>query len=264
MPPAAAATLEAVSDNNQCVCKSEIILHHVQDEKCTCKDFWEIVEENTNLKLRIAQLERELQTAQAQLSGKPNVDEYESLTIDGAKWKAFWWYKPNSWPIDVLGMSYGTCRQADSYCFGRLPPPLIEADTEILAKDSSGNMYRWKFNPANPTAHAAWLAFHDHIEAKVLNNEAWNPKVIVGIPPKQSQDSFMYRKQNGVASLLLDDDNCDCLSTLSMGHGMCGTTFETQYSQPNVYGVDVLYDNHCQPPLPGNQLYLYFKEQDVE
>jgi hypothetical protein len=39
----------------------------------------------------------------------------------------------------------------------------------------------------------------------------------------------MYRGQEGVKSLLLDDDNCDCLSTLSMGHGLCGTGFSTQY-----------------------------------
>jgi hypothetical protein len=45
----------------------------------------------------------------------------------------------------------------------------------------------------------------------------------------QDQDSFMYRDQQGVKSFLLDDDNCDCLSTLSMGHGLCGTTFSTSY-----------------------------------
>jgi hypothetical protein len=39
----------------------------------------------------------------------------------------------------------------------------------------------------------------------------------------------MYRDQQGVKSFLLDDDNCDCLSTLSMGHGLCGTTFSTSY-----------------------------------
>ena len=39
----------------------------------------------------------------------------------------------------------------------------------------------------------------------------------------------MYREQEGVKSLLLGDDNCDCLSTLSMGHGLCGTGFSTTY-----------------------------------
>ncbi len=39
----------------------------------------------------------------------------------------------------------------------------------------------------------------------------------------------MYRGQEGVKSVLLDDDNCDCLSTLSMGHGLCGTGFSTKY-----------------------------------
>ena len=69
----------------------------------------------------------------------------------------------------------------------------------------------------------------------------------------------MYRTQNGVKSLLLDDDNCDCLTTLSMGHGMCGTGFSTSYGPANRFGVDLLYDPHCQTPNPQWGLSLYFK-----
>ena len=49
----------------------------------------------------------------------------------------------------------------------------------------------------------------------------------LGPSPNAAQDSFMYRVQNGVRSLLLDDNNCDCHSTLSMGHGMHNTGFST-------------------------------------
>lgn len=72
----------------------------------------------------------------------------------------------------------------------------------------------------------------------------------------------MYRVQNGVRSLLLDDDNCDCYSTLSMGHGMCGTGFSASYGPAGRYGVDVLYDTHCQTPDPKHGLTLYFRDDD--
>ena len=71
----------------------------------------------------------------------------------------------------------------------------------------------------------------------------------------------MYRTQNGVKSLLLDDDNCDCLSTLSMGHGMCGATHSTKYSQVGVKGVDVLSDPGCNGPRPDIGLTLYFRSR---
>ena len=67
---------------------------------------------------------------------------------------------------------------------------------------------------------------------------------------KATQDSFMYRTQNGVNSLLLDDDNCDCSSSLSMGHGMCNAGHSTSYSKPNVFGVDKLCDPGCRGPFP--------------
>ena len=67
----------------------------------------------------------------------------------------------------------------------------------------------------------AWL--HFNISFQIKNSKPWNPDTIEGTKPKSNQDSFMYRVQNGVKSVLLDDDNCDCLSSLSFGHGLCGT-----------------------------------------
>ena len=85
------------------------------------------------------------------------------------------------------------------------------------------------------------------------------PSSLTGRKHTAIQDSFMYRTQNGVKSLLLDDDNCDCLSTLSMGHGMCGNGFSTSYGPTNRFGVDLLYDTNCQTPDPQRGLSLYFK-----
>lgn len=82
---------------------------------------------------------------------------------------------------------------------------------------------------------------------------------VIGPHPNRVQDSFMYRSQNGVRSVLLDDDNCDCLSTLSMGHGMCNSGFSTSYGPAQRFGVDVLYDTHCQTPDPKHGLSLYFR-----
>ena len=83
--------------------------------------------------------------------------------------------------------------------------------------------------------------------------------LVIGPQPNANQDSFMYRAQNGVRSLLLDDDNCDCYSTLSMGHGMCTSSFSTSYGPSGRFGVDLLYDTYCQTPDPKRGLALYFK-----
>ena len=80
-----------------------------------------------------------------------------------------------------------------------------------------------------------------------------------GPTPNAQQDSFMYRVQNGVRSLLLDDDNCDCLTTLSMGHGMCNSGFSTSFGPSGRFGVDLLYDTYCQTPDPKRGLTLYFR-----
>lgn len=83
--------------------------------------------------------------------------------------------------------------------------------------------------------------------------------MLSGKKPKAVQDSFMYREQNGVRSLLLDDDNCDCLSTLNLGHGMCLSSHKTKYSKANIFGVDALYDPSCHGPVPGIGLTLYYR-----
>lgn len=140
----------------------------------------------------------------------------------------------------------------------------IENSTEMLAVDSQGTKYKWRFDSNNRVAHAAWEAFHDHQTTlySQVKNEAipWSPKILNGSTPDAKQDSFMYRDQNGVRSILLDDDNCDCLSSLSMGHGMCNDGHSRSYSAANLFGVDTLYDSGCSGPRPDNGLTLYFRK----
>ena len=192
----------------------------------------------------------------------------KKLRLDdfGGGWRAFWWYRKDiAWPkqiTDILGSPYGSCQELDIYCFQRLPKWLKESDTELLAVDSKGTVYKWAFNPKNPVSHAAWLAFHDHRETPykaALNSSPWNPVVLKGKLASRTQDSFMYRKQNGVKSLLLDDDNCDCDSSLNLGHGMCRASHSTSYSKANVFGVDALYDSGCHGPVPSIGLTLYYR-----
>ncbi|XP_013396253.1 uncharacterized protein LOC106163256 [Lingula anatina] len=191
---------------------------------------------------------------------------YKVIEEDGARWRLFWWYKANTtWPAlvsDVLQDKYGDCDASAPYCFGRLPEALMENQAEMLGIDSADNAYRWKFNSNNRVSHAVWEAFHDHKDAQVKNVDVWNPKVIRGTAPKAAQDSFHYRMEHGVRSLQIDDDNCDCLTSLSMGHGMCLEGFSTQYGPENVYGVDLLYDTYCNTPKPSNGLFLYFRDDD--
>lgn len=51
--------------------------------------------------------------------------------------------------------------------------------------------------------------------------------------------------ENGIKSLLLDDDNCGCESTLSMGHGMCSGGYSSSYGYQPPKGVDYLDDHGC-------------------
>ena len=80
-----------------------------------------------------------------------------------------------------------------------------------------------------------------------------------GTGPTVAQDSFMYRMEHGIASILIDDDNCDCQSSLSLGHGMCYSTFDPKFGPAGRYGVDLLSDTGCHTPSPVNGLTLYFK-----
>ena len=195
------------------------------------------------------------------------VMHHGTLCTHGENWLAFWWWTAGAtWPTDerdVLAYPYGYCSLYSEYCFGRIPAWAREDSTEMLAIDSEGNEYLWKFDPENVVAHAAWLAFHDHqvtLAGKVVNSQdGWDPVVLKGTKPKAKQDSFMYREQNGVKSILMDDDNCDCLTTLNIGHGMCGSGHSTSYGPANQFGVDALYDSHCNVPRPEVGLILYFR-----
>ena len=141
----------------------------------------------------------------------------------GLRWTAFWWWpKDGTWPLhvrDVLEHPYGTCKDTDVYCFQRLPLWSIEDHTRILAIDSDGSVFMWSFSSQNPTAHAAWRAFHDHVETKpgaIINGHAWNPTVIEGKRTPAPQDSFLYSDQKGIKSIHLDDDNGYCKNTLRL------------------------------------------------
>ena len=190
-----------------------------------------------------------------------------SFSDSSGDWTAFWWIDGfnTPWPAgenDVLAYAFGHCKAIDPYCFGRLPLTANEDSTEMLAVDSYGTKYKWSFDSSNTVAHAAWRAFHDHqtIPFGEVRNQAnpWTPQVLSGNAPAENQDSFMYRDQYGVRSILLDDDACDCKSSLNIGHGMCNSG-DTPYGASGQYGVDSLYDPGCQVPRYGVGLILFFR-----
>ena len=176
-------------------------------------------------------------------------------------WTAFWWYDAYTawpdWEKDVLKYEFGHCNSTDPYCFGRLPWSAVEDSTEMLAVDSKNTIYIWRFNSSNDVGHAVWRAFHDHqltYYRDVLNRQEWAPDVLSGNSPERAQDSFMYREQNGIRSILLDDNNCNCYSSLSFGHGMCFNNGTYGWK-----GVDALYDQYCTKPRTSVGLTLYFR-----
>ena len=62
---------------------------------------------------------------------------------------------------------------------------------------------------------------------------------------------------------MLDDDTCDCKSTLNAGHAMCGSSWNQTYAQPDGaylrYGVDTLNDGGCRGPVPERTLELFYR-----
>eukprot|EP00050_Salpingoeca_kvevrii_P020935 m.104312 g.104312 ORF g.104312 m.104312 type:complete len:353 (-) comp9099_c0_seq2:133-1191(-) len=196
------------------------------------------------------------------------------LDAYGGDWIRFWKWAPGAqWPCtnhnecpgrDVLGTAFGECHEDALFCFGRIPPLADRADSELLAVDDSGNVVKWDFGSSSCAAIRAWAAFHDHEQTSAgscVNGGTWSYSVLAGSGPNAAQDSFMYRDQNNVISVMMDDDNCDCLTSLSMGHGMCGTDYSSSYGTSGVLGVDRLNDPYCDSVLPANGLTLYVRSK---
>ena len=220
-------------------------------------------------------------------------------SLDGGGWTAWWWYVPNTpWPsskTDVFGDAPGSCVATDTTCFAKLPAGLAEDGLELLAVDSGGTALKWTFSSSNAVAHAAFLAMRDGTTTSRTTGSAWSFTTVAGSMHGTAQDVLvscwphaphrllvacalhlcvltlcdcvrrtcavqMYREQSGIRSFLLDDDGCDCASSLSMGHGMCGTSCSSSYGDCSVPGgVDLLNDPTCNMPGTDHGLVLYYR-----
>ncbi len=63
-----------------------------------------------------------------------------------------------------------------------------------------------------------------------------------------------------MTGFILDDDNCDCQTTLNAGAPMCYATWNSSYGDGIMeFGVDSLNDKGCSTPEPERSLKLYFR-----
>mmetsp|Transcript_51525 Transcript_51525/g.120114 ORF Transcript_51525/g.120114 Transcript_51525/m.120114 type:complete len:994 (+) Transcript_51525:106-3087(+) len=199
---------------------------------------------------------------------------YGTIEVGGKVYERFWWYNLRTpWPeskTDVLAEVFGTCEDEDEVCFQRLPSKVTENGLLLLAVDDLDNQLMWSFDPENPVAHAVFNALKHGTTTHFINGAIWDPRVMKGSKTSAPQDTFMYREQNGIRSFLLDDDGCDCHSTLSMGHGMCGNACVDRYSNCKIHGgVDKLSEKNdgtgeggrC-GPATDHGLTLYYHQMD--
>jgi len=189
------------------------------------------------------------------------------MTTDGGGWTRWWWYNGNgTFPSesDVLGYNFGEANVNSSYGFQTLPSNVSQASTELLAIDGENTILKWDFANGGATATSVWNAFTIRtitLQGAVLNNTPWNPSVIQGAATTTAQDSFMYREQSGVKSFILDDDGCDCATTLSAGASMCGASWNIAYGGEMAYGVDNLKDLNCESTQPDKSMSMFYREK---
>ena len=196
-----------------------------------------------------------------------DLSNYYDNSSDGGRWIRWWWYTGVGWPgheTEALGHPFGTFDSSSHYGFQRLPEGLNKDSVELLAKDGDGNIYKWDFADTSGTAQTVWDSFTQGTQGVWANNGAFMPTVIAGGFHGGVQDTWQYRVSEGVASFLLDDDSCDCVSTLNAGHAMCGGSGWSQtYAQPDGaylrYGVDTLNDGGCRGPVPERTLELFYR-----
>jgi hypothetical protein len=151
----------------------------------------------------------------------------------GAAFTRFWHYDgrlSGGFPAgaeDVLGEAYGSCEDLNA-CFQRLPTFVPEQGAEFLVTDGTSTML-FDFDDSCDVAHAAFQAFHDGVEARIVGGACnWTPKAIQGSAPPTDGDSFFYGDSWGVKSLLLDDDGCYCASLLEAGKISCWSAGQAQ------------------------------------
>jgi hypothetical protein len=214
-----------------------------------------------------------LTEAQVQSNFKNYRKRFEGLdyhiddATDGGGWIRWWWYTGVGWPgheTEALGHPFGTFDSSSHYGFQRLPEGLEKEQVELLAKDGDGNILKWDFASSSVIAQHVWDSFTQGTQGTWRQDgDPFNPEVIAGGKPNPDQDAWKYRVSEGVASFLLDDDGCDCQSTLNAGHAMCGGGWTQTYAQPDGaylrYGVDTLNDGGCRGPVPERTLELYYR-----
>lgn len=183
----------------------------------------------------------------------------------GVGWEKFWHFTRSQPQVsDMLGMAYGECymsartsagvRYTPAVCPGRMPRGLNMNQVELLAVDSMGDAYRWRFSSGTQASVRAFNSFTQGSEGRWTGGRSWNPVQQWGGRSGAVQDAWAYRMACGVKSFALDDDNCYCQTSLEAGKSMCVSNCN------NNYGVDRLRDNGCQQPR--NDAYsmsLYFR-----
>merc|ERR1711937_533804 len=192
--------------------------------------------------------------------------EFGLESAHGGGWTRWWWYNAGtSFPADktdVFGDEAGSCSPSQAVCFQKLPGGLNEGQVEIMAADNVGTVYKWRFDPNNHVAHGAFLAMTQGTEIQhgAIGQQNWHPTVLQGDDHPVTQDAVMYRVEGGIKSFMLDDDMCDCKSSLSMGHAMCSGGCSNSYGNCDIPGgVDLLRDDGCEGPGSDHGLAIYYR-----
>lgn len=188
----------------------------------------------------------------------------------GQVWEPFWTWADSGGAhtasLSLFDAEFGSCDASSpsNHCFQRLPAFLEADSTWLMAEDSYGRRFSWKFSSSNPVASAAWATLRFGAHVSVQSDVAWTPidadtAIPVNDAAFRAPRYFSYSEDaSGAGMLVLDDDGKTGHSTMLLGTDVLGSS-SAFGAAPLVDNVDSAY--FATGPLAAHRMTLYYRSE---